>query len=173
MSLQQNYIERVEEKIGSLEVVENGTKVRVLGAGENGPAVIPTTEELTAFVREPNTLRQIEAIQEDTLQHAEEKVAIAEQTFTLVDNICKRLDSDLQEMKGLLQSVGDFQTPGAAKPNDLAAVQVVAGSTDWVLAKVITHDVQTGMYKLADEDTESNKSTYVGCVVKTCDLVYS
>lgn len=45
-----------------------------------------------------------------------------------------------------------------AKPNDLAAVQVTAGSADWILAKVITHDSLTGMYRLSDEDTESNKS---------------
>jgi hypothetical protein len=29
------------------------------------------------------------------------------------------------------------------------------------LAKVITHDAQTGMYRLSDEDTESNKGEYL------------
>ena len=28
----------------------------------------------------------------------------------------------------------------------------------WILAKVITHDPQTGMYKLSDEDIESSKT---------------
>lgn len=157
-ALQQEYVRRVEEKIGSLEVVENGTKVRVLGSGKDRPAIIPTTEELMAYVREPETLRTIEVVQEDALQRAEEKVAIAEQTYGLVDNICKRLDADLEAMKGLLQTAGEFQKAGTAKPNDLAAIQVVAGSPDWILAKVISHDMQTGMYQLSDEDTESNKS---------------
>jgi hypothetical protein len=46
-----------------------------------------------------------------------------------------------------------------AKPNDLAACQVTQGS-DWILAKVIQHDPASGMYKLSDEDVESNKSKY-------------
>lgn len=166
VSLQQAYVHRVEGKIGSLEVVENGTKVRVLGSGKNRPAIIPTTEELMAYVREPSTLRRIEVVQADALQRAEEKVAIAEQTCNLVENICKRLDADLEEMKGQLQTTGEFQKPGAAKPNDLAAIQVVPGSPDWILAKVITHDAQTGMYQLSDEDSESNKSKWtMGCTM--------
>lgn len=42
------------------------------------------------------------------------------------------------------------------KPNDLAACQVSPGS-EWILAKVLQHDPTTGMYRLADEDVESNK----------------
>jgi hypothetical protein len=42
-------------------------------------------------------------VQQDALQRAEEKVAIAEQTYSLVDNICKRLDSDLADMEKHLQ----------------------------------------------------------------------
>lgn len=157
VALHQDYIQRVEEKIGNLQVVEDGSKVRVLGSGKDRPAVIPTTEELMAYVREPETLQRIEQVQEDALQRAEEKVAIAEQNYGIVDNVCKRVDADLEEMKGLLQSAGEFQKPGIAKPNDLAAIQVTPGSPDWILGKVITHDAQTGMYRLSDEDTESNK----------------
>jgi hypothetical protein len=47
-----------------------------------------------------------------------------------------------------------------AKPNDLAACQATIGS-DWILAKVIQHDPASGMYKLSDEDVESNKSKYL------------
>jgi hypothetical protein len=43
----------------------------------------------------------------------------------------------------------------------LAAVQVTLGLPDWILAKVITHDAQTGIYKLSDEDNESNKSEFL------------
>ena len=89
---------------------------------------------------------------------SQEKVAIAEQSHSLVDDICKRLNADLGELEKLLQSAGEFQAPDLAKPNDLAAVQVTAGSNEWILAKVITHDSQSGMYRLSDEDTESNKS---------------
>jgi hypothetical protein len=155
--LQQEYVRRVEEKIGSLEVVESGTKVRILGKGKNRPAIIPTTEELMAYVREPESLRRIEAVQADTLQRTEEKVAIAEQNLGLIDNVCKRLDEDLEEMKSLLQHSGEFQKPGMPKPNDLAAIQVTLGASEWILAKVIAFDPATGMYRLSDEDIESNK----------------
>jgi hypothetical protein len=50
-----------------------------------------------------------------------------------------------------------------AKPNDLAACQATQGS-DWILAKVIQHDPASGMYKLSDEDVESNKSKYLNRV---------
>mmetsp|Transcript_27343 Transcript_27343/g.33117 ORF Transcript_27343/g.33117 Transcript_27343/m.33117 type:complete len:133 (+) Transcript_27343:673-1071(+) len=46
---------------------------------------------------------------------------------------------------------------GGAKPNDLAAIQVNPNTADWILAKVISHNAETGTYKLSDEDVESNK----------------
>jgi hypothetical protein len=45
------------------------------------------------------------------------------------------------------------------KPDDLAACQVTPGS-EWILAKVIQHDPVSGMYKLADEDVESDKGLF-------------
>ena len=42
--------------------------------------------------------------------------------------------------------------------DDLAAIQVMPNSPDWILAKVISHDTQSGMYNLSDEDIESNKT---------------
>jgi hypothetical protein len=59
----------------------------------------------------------------------------------------------------VLQTNGDFQTPAAPKPNDLAACQVTPGS-EWILAKVLSYDATTGTYKLADEDVESNKGKF-------------
>jgi hypothetical protein len=44
----------------------------------------------------------------------------------------------------------------------LAAIQVTTGSPEWFMAKVITHDPQTGMYKLSDEDNETSKSKLLG-----------
>lgn len=154
---QQSYILQVEDKIGSLEVAENGVKVRVLGKGRNRPAIVPTTEELAAYVRDAEALHRLETVQADTLQQAEEKVAIAQQNRQLIDNVCKRLDADLEEMKQILQHTGEIQKPDLPKPNDLAAIQVAAGESEWILAKVIAFDPSTGMYRLSDEDIESNK----------------
>lgn len=136
--------------------------------------VIPTTEEFLRYIHQNDdenneedsssaeervvSLSQIKEIQQDCLQQAEEKVMISKQTYRLVDNICRRLDIDIQHMEKLLLQTGEFQNlPGIAKPNDLAAIQA-PGSTDWILAKVVSHDPTTSMYKLSDEDVESNKS---------------
>ncbi len=69
-----------------------------------------------------------------------------------------------------LQSTGAFYvnvegnaiSGPSAKPGDLAAIQVnpTSAPNDWILAKIITHDPQTGYYKLSDEDIESNKSMF-------------
>lgn len=67
------------------------------------------------------------------------------------------------------QNTGEFHDAGGGKPDDLAAIQVTPGSPDWILAKVMSHDAATGMYTLSDEDTESNKSTYIVlCDVSWC-----
>lgn len=100
--LQQEYVERAERKMDQLEIVD-GKGVRILGSGKDGPVTVPTTEELVAYIREPEALKRIETVQEDALQRAAEKVAIAEQSHALVDNICKRLESDLSEIEKMLQ----------------------------------------------------------------------
>jgi hypothetical protein len=101
-TLQQEYVQRVQDKVGQLEIV-NGEGVRVLNSGSDGPVVIPTTEELAAYIREKATYAQIERVQTDALQRAEEKLAIAHQTYSLVDSTCKRLDNDLTELEKILQ----------------------------------------------------------------------
>ncbi|KAL3935956.1 MAG: hypothetical protein SGBAC_008625 [Bacillariaceae sp.] len=156
--LQKEYIERAEWKMEQLEIVD-GNSIRVGGISDGGTAVIPTTEELVDYIYEHDTLKRIEMIEKDALQRTAEKVAVAEQSHAMVDNVCKRLESDLIQIEKTLQANGGFQAPGMAKVNDLAAVQVTPGSPDWILAKVISHDPTTGMYRLSDEDTESNKTT--------------
>jgi Inhibitor of growth proteins N-terminal histone-binding len=165
---QQDYIRKGEEKLMALQVVAPPADalatnprlqpgVRVLGGGPQ--VVIPTTEEMMRFINtvDPSALTSIRELELLSQQVADEKVAIADQTFALVDAVVKRLDADLEAMEKTLQSTGEFQVEGVARPDDLAAVQVTSGS-DWILAKVISHDPSTGFYKLSDEDVESNKS---------------
>ena len=99
---QQEYIKEVDEKICSLETVD-GKGVRVLNSGPDGPAIVPTTQELMAYIQNAESMKKIESTQQDCLQRAEEKVAISKQTYSLVDDICKRLDNDLVEMENILQ----------------------------------------------------------------------
>ena len=60
-------------------------------------------------------------------------------------------------MEKLLLTTGEFQAPGAGNQGDLAAIQTTPNSSEWILAKVMSYDPQTGMYRLSDEDMESNK----------------
>jgi len=129
--------------------------VRVLGGGND--VIIPTTEELSAYIKDEETLKNIRSMKVNAVQQTEEKVAIAEQTYSIVHATVKRLDKDLGKLETMLKTTGEFQIAGSAKPNDLAAIQVLPNSADWILAKVISHDPDSGMYRLSDEDVESNK----------------
>jgi len=121
--LQQDYIRRVEDKIGKLEVVD-GEGVRVLSNRNNedndedkdsnnnidindedekmvpcDPVIIPTTEELMAYVHEPTTMSRIQSLRSDALQQAEEKVEVAKQSYKMIDNLYWKLDEIISETK--------------------------------------------------------------------------
>lgn len=148
-----------KEGVGEHEA-EAGEDGKAGGGGDledEADIVIPTTEELRGCVMDPEELELIARYRRDARQQAEEKVAVAEQTYAIVDETIKRLDTDLAKFETLLKGSGEFEAAGGAKPNDLAAVQVTPNSQDWILAKVMSQDAETGMYKLADEDVESNK----------------
>lgn len=160
---QEDYVVEAEEKVMKLELSETADGkpgVKVLGGGKD--VILPTTEELSSYVRNQSSLQRIQDLERDVVQQSEEKVAIAEQTYAIVDATVKRLDHDLAKMETLLKTTGEFQiASGSAKPNDLAAIQVVQNSPDWILAKVISHDLESGMYRLSDEDIESNKTFHL------------
>jgi hypothetical protein len=123
--------------------------------------VIPTTEELRLHIQDTDALLKIALLRKNAREIVEEKISNACQTYAIVDDVIKKLDLDLEEFEALLKSTGQYETAlvtGIAQPNDLAAIQVTPNSPDWILAKVISHDSQTGMYNLSDEDIESNKS---------------
>jgi hypothetical protein len=187
--LQQEYIYEAEDKMMEVEVVQDSDGT-VLGLREDPKLdpMFPSTEELFDFVYDRTRFQAIKSLHEECLQKADEKVAIAQQAMELIDVKVQRLDHDLSTMETLLQvrliahgcfgnillifsyadhgsftffpkATGEFQSGVAAKPNDLAACQVTPGS-EWILAKVVQQDMSTGMYKLADEDVESKKSTW-------------
>jgi len=120
--------------------------------------VVPTTEELRAKIQDTAALVGIAKLRRDAKQYAEEKVAVADQTFAIVDAAVKMLEVDIEKFEGFLKSSGCFEISTGAQPDDLAAIQVTPNSPDWILAKVISHDTKTGMYKLSDEDIENNKT---------------
>lgn len=105
---QQEFIMRAESKVMQLEVCpmpKDGAEQppQQQGYGVKIPntdrVVLPTTEELLAFVNEEETMAKIQSLHQDSLQRAEEKVAIADQTYALVDSTVKRLDRDLTKLE--------------------------------------------------------------------------
>lgn len=184
INLQQQYLRQAQQKLSKVRVVENYDG-KILGMqlimnkeeqakknknssltsspteeGEEGQeeeeAFIPTTEELFDYTYNSQLYHQIQTLQQDCLQKADEKVMIAQQAYDTINVKVQRLDHDLMIMEKLLQASGEFDLGLSVRPNDLAACQVSPGS-EWILAKVTHHDPKTGMYKLADEDVESDK----------------
>lgn len=144
---------------------------------QSGDLFLPTTEDFRQRINDPKVLLHIATLRETARQLVEEKIAVSEQSYTLIDNNILKLESDLEQMEELLKNTGQYETviaeiTPAVQPNELAAIQVTPNSSDWILAKVISHDPKTGMFKLSDEDIESNKSKSTGesCA---CDCIFS
>jgi hypothetical protein len=60
---------------------------------------LPTTEELVAYVEDPPPLRHISKLRRQASQLVEEKVAIADQAYSLIQSTVQRLDKDLAEFE--------------------------------------------------------------------------
>jgi len=77
--------------------------VRVLGSSGDGAVIVPTTDELMAYTFQEDRYHAIQQLQQECLQKADEKVAIANQAYDMVDVVVRRLDKDLEAMEKLLQ----------------------------------------------------------------------
>jgi len=113
---EQDYVRRAEEKVLQLELARtpDGRNGVVVLGGKSREAVIPTTEELSAYVHDQEALSQIRRLRESAMQQADEKVAIADQTHSLVDETVERLDNDiavLEKYECFLRSVVDTAMP--------------------------------------------------------------
>ena len=79
--------------------------VRVLNGDD--VVVVPTTEEWINHVFENQEARdaykQIQQLQQQCLQQADEKVTVARQAYEIVDATVRRLDKDLKTMEQLMQ----------------------------------------------------------------------
>jgi ABC-type Zn2+ transport system substrate-binding protein/surface adhesin len=144
---------------------------------KTGELVLPTTEDFRQKIHDPAVLIQIATLRENARQLAEEKLAVSEQSYALIHNNILKLESDLEQMEELLKNTGQYETviaeiTPAVQPNELAAIQVIPNSSDWILAKVISHDPKTGIFKLSDEDIESNKSKCLVLYLCGCALPY-
>lgn len=128
--LHREYILAAEEKMMQLEVVEMEPDeeagdsesfeqtddrtllpqvfgVRVLDVdgttAPDNPVVIPTTSEFMQYTYNSAAYQQILVLQQDCLQKSDEKVAVAQQAYEMMDAQVQRLDADLYAMEQLLQ----------------------------------------------------------------------
>lgn len=169
IQMQKSYVDEIEEKIRKVYGgISNNND-------DNKLTFIPTTEELMSHVHDPEKLSRIESLQSDSLQLADEKIEIAKQNYNMVYNLNQKLDNLILKTKIQVEKNGtniDHKNVSltsadssitvrtnkrAPKPNDLAAVNLIPGSPDWILAKVLAHDAASGQFTLSDEDVESNK----------------
>ncbi|GFH52687.1 hypothetical protein CTEN210_09163 [Chaetoceros tenuissimus] len=128
---------------------------------EETKLMIPTTEELRQMTQNKQALLEIASLRQTAQQITAEKLSTTHQNLKIVNSILSKLDQDLLEYETLLKATGQYEdTQGSVSlyVDQLAAIQVVANSQEWILAKVMQHDEQTGMYHLSDEDIESNKT---------------
>ena len=102
--LHQEYIRQAEEKIMQLEVIykqhTGGVGIRTL----NGEQVImPTTLEMMDYTYDEDMHSELIKLHRDSLQMADEKVGIAQQTYEMVDAIVQRLERDMEALEKILQ----------------------------------------------------------------------
>jgi hypothetical protein len=114
---QQDYIQQADRKVLQLEpgVTSDGRDGVLVVANDSNdgtssdatttprPAIIPTTEELQAYIQDLPAYRRICKLQQDAMQQSDEKVAIAEQTQALVDATVRRLDEDLSKLESYVR----------------------------------------------------------------------
>jgi len=136
-----NYIQKMHENALNLELPEG---------------LIPTTEEMQTLLEDEESLKTVLELRQQAYMYLDEKVQTSTQAYESVDLIVRKLDEDLAKFESLLKATGQFETSGG-KPNDLAAIQVTPSVNEWILAKVISFNPESGMYNLSDEDVESNK----------------
>ena len=154
---------------------DNSTNNEVITLKENEEIPIPTTEELESLAWDPIAEQKITQLRKKAKLYNAEKIIVAGHCLEIVQSTLSRLENDISSLETLLKGTGALDTillgnngtssgvvgggltSLTGQPNDLAAIQVDTNQNEWILAKIISRDPDTNMYKLSDEDTESDK----------------
>jgi len=99
-----------DKRVGPLVTTDRKDNSSRPAQCSRGVVVIPTTEELEAFIEDPAQISQIEEYRNLAKHNGDEKVAIAEQTYAIVDSLVRRLDYDLVKLETLLKGTGEFES---------------------------------------------------------------
>lgn len=99
----------------------------------------PDEQELRELVEADATLEKLQAKHQRVVQKLDEKIAIAAQSYDIVDHHIRRLDQDLDAYAALLKQNGEFEEEKALKKQKtskgtLSAAAVAASSSSTPVA---------------------------------------
>mmetsp|Transcript_24211 Transcript_24211/g.33134 ORF Transcript_24211/g.33134 Transcript_24211/m.33134 type:complete len:263 (-) Transcript_24211:465-1253(-) len=104
--------------------------------------------ENASSMNDPQIREELKAKRQRAQQMADEKVQIAVQTYDLADIQLNRLDAELLKFEEYLRTSGDFSATTASPGEQIAAKP----EEEWILARVLEYDINSGYYTCADED---------------------
>lgn len=87
-------------------------------------------------------------------QLSDEKVQIADQVCDLTEIHLNNLNEELGKFEEFLRTSGDFAVTNAAPGEQVAARD---GEDEWILARVLEYNINSGLYLVCDED-DHNKT---------------
>jgi len=81
---------------------------------EDEAIVVPTTEELRAYVHDQESMDKIQSYRLEVKQLAAEKLAVANQTYNIINSTLGKLDREVTEYENLLRGTGEFNNSTTA-----------------------------------------------------------
>ena len=87
----------------------------------------------------------------------DEKIAIAEQTLSMVVGHVDTVTTELSVLSAHLHATGEFESGGSARPGDEVAMKL-DDQDCWILARVTKFKAETSVYEVCDADDE--RKTY-------------
>ncbi len=88
---------------GALVGVRVGPALNEDDTPSSAAIIIPTTAELMQYTLDADKYEEILSLQDECIQKSEEKVAIAQQAYDMVDSTVRRLEKDLEALEKMLQ----------------------------------------------------------------------
>ena len=158
--LQQEYMYQAEQKMSAVQVVVGADGTTILGLQEdaNLEPVFPSTAELFDFVNDAERYKQIKALQDECLQKADEKIAVAKQAMELIDAKVQRLDHDLSAMETLLQVTRNETTHLPVS----SCSHTHTHTTCWIPVSVITGDRGISIWRGGQTQRHGRVSSHAG-----------
>jgi hypothetical protein len=113
-------------------------------------------------------LEDIISLRERVKQRLSHKSSIVKSMSTSIENITKKLDSDLSFFETELRGIGEFETQKGISPGTEVALRP-PGELDIILGKVLSYNAENGQYSIADVD-DSKRYTITESLIYPLDM---